>query len=417
MLIYVMTAISRPFSNSAHASAKTLLRCRRAFLSILVFFSVFVNCIPARAELDAPANDDISPQILQGIDLLYNEHFENAADIFSNLIAAHPKKPVGYFYLAMVTWSRLAAGYWSDESVEEFSKRIDRTITVAKKRVATDESDSYDYFYLGGALGFKARFKLMGSHWLRSFFLASDAVSALRTCLQIDPANRDVLFGLGVFEYYTARLSGILKWLSYLLIHPGDREEGLRKLNLAVREARYSSTEAKSMLVHIYLFLEEDFQKALRLTEELTDRYRENTRFPVLQGVCQIRSGQEADYRRTLANLRRREQSADKASRAAVWGRRALYLESIRALYHAQYEVARQKLEQILSKANSEDDPAMIAWPRVKIAMSYDLQGKREAAIEGYGRILEMDNAAGAQFLATKLLEDPLEKNDPFIGY
>jgi tetratricopeptide (TPR) repeat protein len=171
------------------------------------------------------------------------------------------------------------------------------------------------------------------------------------------------------------------------------------------------------MLVHIYLFLEENFQKALRLTEQLADQYRENSRYPVLQGVCQIRSGRDADYRLTLENLRHKEENAEKASRAAVWRRRALYLEAVRALYDDQYTVARQKLNQILSHADSEDDPAMIAWPRIKIAMSYDLQGRREEATERYHRILEMDNAAGAQFLAKKLLEEPLEKNDPFIGY
>ena len=59
----------------------------------------------------------------------------------------------------------------------------------------------------------------------------------------------------------------------------------------------------------------------------------------------------------------------------------------------------------------------MIAWPLLKIGMSHDLEGNRERAIEYYRRVLDMENGAGAQFLAKKLLEDPLKKNDPFIGY
>jgi hypothetical protein len=30
---------------------------------------------------------------------------------------------------------------------------------------------------------------------------------------------------------------------------------------------------------------------------------------------------------------------------------------------------------------------------------------------------MEMENPAGAQFVADKLLEDPIEPKDPFIGY
>ncbi len=231
----------------------------------------------------------VNPELLKGIHLIYERAFDPAEQLFKEIIASHPVEPAGYFYLAMVSWSRLAAGFWYPDVVKEFKQRIDRTIEVAQARVNQKAADSYDYFYLGGALGFKGRFELMKGNWLSSFLLASDAIEALNICLKMDPANKDVLLGIGTFDYYTARLSGVLKFLTYLLLHKGDKAEGLRKLNIAAKEAVYSVTEAKSVLLHIYLFLEQDFDKALVFSNDLAAEYPENPRFTVLKGVSCIR--------------------------------------------------------------------------------------------------------------------------------
>lgn len=358
-------------------------------------------------------------EILKGIYLLYDEQFDDAEEIFRKVIAKSAEKPDGYFYLAMVTWSRLASGFWSPEIVEQFRKRIDRTIQVARRRIENNapNSDSYDYFFLGGALGFKGRFRLMEGKWLASFLLANDAVEALKTCLKIDSSNKDVLLGLGTFDYYTAKLSGVLKFLSYLLIHWGDKEEGLRKLHQVAREGLYSATEAKSLLLHIYLFAEEDFSKALQLAAELAAKYKRNPRYEFFKGVCYIRMNMDLQYRDMVSLFRRRALDAPLSDTGSFWDKRALYLEIVRDLYDSSYPEARQKIRMILNQARPESDPAMIAWPLIKMGMSYDLEGNREQAIKYYCQVLNMENGSGAQFLAKKLIENPPKKNDPFIGY
>ena len=88
----------------------------------------------------------VNGQILRGVDLIYNRQFYDAEDLFRKVIAKSQDKPAGYFYLAMVSWSRLASGFWSPENVKEFKKRIDRAIEVAEVRVNKDGADSYDFF-------------------------------------------------------------------------------------------------------------------------------------------------------------------------------------------------------------------------------------------------------------------------------
>jgi tetratricopeptide (TPR) repeat protein len=357
------------------------------------------------------------PEILKGIDLIYERQFNDAENVFNKIIAGHPDKPVGYFYLAMVSWSRLASGFWSPDIVQGYKNRIDRTIDMAEALVDKQLADSYDFFYLGGALGFKGRFELMEGNWVSSFFLATDAIDALKTCLQMDPNNKDVLLGIGTFDYYTARFDGVLKFLTYLLLHKGNKEEGLKKLNIAANEAIYSATESKSLLLHIYLFLEQDFKNALILSSELAGRYTENPRFKILQGVSYIRLDMYPQYKETLNELRQRSTAASKKETAAIWERRKLYLESVYTLFQGHYSEARSILKKILDDQDPVNDPLMIAWPLMKIGMSYDLEKNREKAISYYNDVLNMENGSGAQFLAEKLLHSPLSRGDPFIGY
>lgn len=356
-------------------------------------------------------------RILDGINLIYDRQFADAEDLFKKMTTDAPRDPSGYFYLAMITWSRLAAGFWTPETVKEFKRRIDRAIEVAQTRVDNEGADSYDFFYLGGALGFKGRFELMKGNMFSSFLLASDAIEALKTCQEMAPDDKDVLLGIGTFDYYTARLSGVLKFLTYFLLHRGDIQEGLRKLNEAALYATYSSTEAKTVLLYIELFSEQDFPKALALATELSNMYPKNPRFKTLEGVCFIRMGKDRQYRETLHDLLTRSREAPSAATAAIWRNRALYLESIDDLYRGRFAEARSLLEEILKHPDPAHDPAMIAWPLVKLGMSYDLAGDRDRALSYYNQVFKMKNGAGAQFVADKLLEEPIEPKDPFIGY
>jgi tetratricopeptide (TPR) repeat protein len=357
--------------------------------------------------------------LLKGIQLLYNWHFDDAEDLFRGLANRSSDDPAPFFYLAMVTWSRLASGFWSPAQVKEYSERIDRTVEVARKRISKGLGDASDYLYLGGALGFKGRFELMEGNWLSSFFLALDAIDALKTCRRMDPENRDVLLGLGIFDYYTAHLSGVLKFLSYLLVHTGDKEEGLRKLTLAAKEATYSATEAKSVLLHNHLFLEEDFREAMDLADQLTRQYPRNHRYWVLLGVCQVRLQMEEEAQRTIEFLK--DRSTDPAftpEEQAVWLRRRTYLEGIRDAYAGDCQRARGRFRSLVEDPDPVHDPAMVAWPLLKIAMCRDLEQQREGAKKIYQQILDMENGAGAQFLAKKyLVGAPPRVGDPFLGY
>ena len=389
------------------------------FLIFLLVALCTPAALPEAAEVEPAKSHKERPDldIIKGINHLYDLEFDEAERLFSKMVSERPEYPAGYFYRAMVTWSWLSVGFWTTQNLKEYVERIDQTISVARTRIEKDAKDSRSYFYLGGALGFKGRFELMQQNWFSSYNLAYDAIQALKTCQKLEPDNKDVLLGLGIYDYYTARLSGVLKFLTYLFLHRGNKDEGLRKLNVAAKEAIYSGPEAKSMLIHIYLFLEEDYSKALPLIQDLRTKFRKNMRYPYFEGLLHIRQNNELKYRETVEFLR--TESLRKATKAEsrVWENQALYLEATYHLFRGETQQARSKLDAILSKADPALDPYMIAFPILKKGMSYDLDGKREKALEHYRQILNMENGASAQFFAQKCIDEACKKGDPFLGY
>lgn len=377
------------------------------------------NAVVSHEKLQENSTEQPDPNklILEGIHLVYDHRFPEAEGVFREVIARSPDLPAGYFYLAMVSWSRLAVGSWSPENVSEFKNRIDMAITKAEKRIEKTGGDSYDYFYFGGALGFKGRFELMKGRWMSSYFLARDAIDALNICQKLDPENKDVLLGLGTFDYYTDRLSGVLKFITSFFLYKGDMKRGLERLNIAAREAMFSSIETKSVLLHIYLFLEQDFEKALPLALELSNTFKNNPHFRLLKGVTFIRMDKDDMYRKTVEEFRRKGLDAKDAPSAAKWERRAQYLELIHDLYHNNYTQAGEKIDLLLVSADPEHDPAMIAWPLLKKGMMYELQGDKNEADKYYNQVLQMENASGAQFIAEKYLKEPLKQGAAAIGY
>jgi tetratricopeptide (TPR) repeat protein len=383
-------------------------------LSLLIFIIICSFSQPVSGQLPDPSVRD---NFINGINLLYNNRFDQGSKLFENEINAAPQEPGGYFYLAMVSWSRLAVGHWGAEDINEFSRRIDKTISIARKKIKNDAADSWTYFYLGGALGFKGRLELSEQNWLASFKLASEAIKSLKTAQSMDPENKDVLLGLGMYDYYTARLSGLLKFLTYVFLHRGNAEEGLRKLHLAAAESTYSKTEAKSVLLYIYLFMENNPSMALPLAMELANQYPWDRRNTYLQGLSCIQLGLDEEYDAIQKKLISNAGDPPGDIPGLYWEREALYLEASRLMIRGYYESAREKLDEILLKPDAENDPAMLAWPIVKKGMSYDLEKNREKALALYNQVMAMPNGSGAQFMAEKFIDSPIVKGDPLIGY
>src|SRR6185436_7077183 len=73
-----------------------------------------------------------------------------------------------------------------------------------------------------------------------------------------DPGNREALFGLGLYDYYSDVLPRVAKVLRFLARMPGgDRDRGLRYIEEASEGAVLHEVEVRAQLYEIYAFYED----------------------------------------------------------------------------------------------------------------------------------------------------------------
>jgi tetratricopeptide (TPR) repeat protein len=171
------------------------------------------------------------------------------------------------------------------------------------------------------------------------------------------------------------------------------------------------------MLIHIYLYLEEDYNKALPIIQDLRAKFKKNPRYPFFEGLVYIRQDRDPKYREMVDFLRAESRKKATKSDSLIWENQALYLEATYHLFRGETQQARNKFDALLSKADPVLDPDMIAFPILKKGMSWDLEGKRDTALGLYRQVLKMENGAGAQFFAEKFIDEAPRKGDPFLGY
>ena len=197
----------------------------------------------------------------------------------------------------------------------------------------------------------------------------------------------------------------------------GDAEAKFLTLHVAAAEGTYSAYESKSTLLHIYLFMEDDHRKALPLAMEMAERFKRNPRYKFLEGVTYVMLNMDTEYRKVVEYLRNMGEGLTSKSLSSIWINQADYLEACHDLFQFSCNEARTKLRLVLDRFDPLSDPAMGAWPLLKMGMSYDLEGRRERALEYYSRIRDMENGSGAQFLAEKFTEEPATRGDNFLLY
>jgi tetratricopeptide (TPR) repeat protein len=98
-----------------------------------------------------------------------------------------------------------------------------------------------------------------------------------------------------------------VKVLSFILGIDGDRELGIRELKLVAEKGVYKKSEAMFFLGAIYVYRERDYDKAMRIWDELLEKYPDNPGVLIHVGATYSRMGrcdQSLEvYEKVLARL------------------------------------------------------------------------------------------------------------------
>jgi tetratricopeptide (TPR) repeat protein len=237
----------------------------RFVLLLALAFSLPGVLVP---QIQPPLPQPVDSLLVQGIDILMQQRYNDALVHFRRLVELHPQSPVGYLFLAAVLQTR-AIDYRTFPDRSQFDSLLAVARVHAEATVEQEPRSPWGHYYLGTALGMESYDLVQRGEFLRGYFKGRAAVSSLEKALELDSTFYDAYAVLGTYYYWKSRKTEFLHWLPFL---GDDRQVGIDFLRRAVEHGRYQRFAALSNLLWIYLDAKE-FQKAETLVRPALQRY------------------------------------------------------------------------------------------------------------------------------------------------
>ena len=335
------------------------------------------------------------------LDLLYDGRADAAQARLLELAQAHPLDPVPLYLQALALAWIVEQQPESTARDRELEQAADRAWSFADARLRADPEDARALFARGAARGVRSRHHLFRAQRSEAARTAAQMREDLLAARARDPEDADVLFGLGLYDYYADVLPRFARLLRFLSRLPGgDRARGLAAIEEAARSSMLHGVEARVQLYEIHAFYEGDPEAGAADIEELARRY---PAWPLwrLKLAEHLRDRLGA-YAESGAVARRLLEASPAARAQAGPGALALARLSLgeSLLLDLRPEEARPVLLPLLDAG-----PALAARARLLIGRSLELEGEREGAAAHYRAALaDRDAKKRAQSALAHLL-------------
>jgi tetratricopeptide (TPR) repeat protein len=154
----------------------------------------------------------------------------------------------------------------------------------ARKRLERDPDDPLANLSLGWAGMMEGQVQIMLKDYWGANATTREARAYVEKVLEWDPRQPDAMVLLGGYLYMVDTLPRFLKlirWIPFLPIPSGNREEGLRLLLEGMRGAVPTATDYQIYMAFVDIFYEGDFQRARGIFGPLYEAHPQNPRFGI----------------------------------------------------------------------------------------------------------------------------------------
>lgn len=269
---------------------------RTAILIRLATLAAILAAVPALAA-DAAIG---RPPLDRGFQLLYSLNFDDAHSIFAAWERSHPDDPMGPTAdAAGVLFSEFhrlgileAQFFESDKRFENrpkpnadpavrdrFDAAIEKAESIAHARLAKNPKDRDALFALTLTNGLQGDYAaLIEKRNLASLKYTKDATGWAQQTLAVDPQCYDAYLASGFSKFIIGSLNAPMRWLIRLGGLSGDKQEGIKELQLTAAHGRYLAPFANILLAMAYVH-ENDKPRARELLTNLREQFPANPLF------------------------------------------------------------------------------------------------------------------------------------------
>lgn len=365
----------------------------------------------------------------KGFEHFYNLEYDDAIREFRAQIAREPNDPNPYNHLAQAVLyqemykagaleSELVSGsnpfirrervHASAESEKTFSDSLGKSMSIAHDRLNKNPNDAGALYALGVAHGLRANYNfLVRKAWMDALKDATAARKFHNHVVELDPTFIDARLIQGVHDYIVGSLPWHWKMLGFIAGFHGDRETGVKTLQLVAQKGKMNNYDAQVLLAAIYR-RERRPADALPLLKPLVERFPRNYLFRL--EIVQMYSD-AGDKNSALAALKRAEEL--KVSGAA--GYAGLPMEKIwfyrgnLLFWYREFDAAIEQLRKVAPQGAKLDlNTAVMAW--LRLGQSLDMKGRRAEAVEAYKQAQAMAPQSEAARESRDYLSSPYRR-------
>ena len=338
----------------------------------------------------------------------YNNEFDEAIAYYEQQVKAHPSDPDEYNHVAQSILYRemLRDGALESQLVtgnNPFLRRPKMEITADDKRrfadcvaqavqlsqAALDKNprDIAALYPLGVSHALRANYLfLVEKSWLDALREAAAARRANEKILEIDPNSVDAHLILGLDKYIVASLPFYMRAVGSFSGFHGDKEGGIRDLELVSKKGIRNRYDAQILLAALYR-REHCPEKAIPLVRELAEKFPRNYLFRFEEVQMFSDSGDKNSALDVLAEMEQMRRSGA-SGYANLPPEKIRYVKANLLFWYGDLALALEDLKQVTQKADELDlSTAVLAW--LRLGQVYDLQRDHANATEAYRQAMK----------------------------
>jgi tetratricopeptide (TPR) repeat protein len=212
----------------------------------------------------------LDPVAQRGFDHFYNLEFPEAIADFQRAVAAAPKDPNCRNYLAQAVLFQLMfrAGALETEMVtggnpflrspkmeptpaeqKLFNSSIDECLALTREALKKNPNDAEALYAEGAAIGFRGTYNfLVTKAWFDALRDVTTARKLHNRVVELQPSNIDARMMQGVNDYIVGSLPFSYRFLGFLAGIRGDREAGIRTVQLVAEKGDLNKVDAMILL-------------------------------------------------------------------------------------------------------------------------------------------------------------------------
>jgi len=369
----------------------------------LIFLIYLLTCFEVNAQVDSTQQ-----LIIKGIDYASTLKYEKAIKAFDELIQREPKNPRGYF-LKSATYFWIFSTDMHNEAVGDTLKDLSlQAIEIAENWLDENEDDIDALFYLGGSYGTLGRYYGATKSFLKAYWYGQKGKNYLEEVVEKDSTYYDAYLGLGIYHYLADVLPKFVKILSFVLGVEGDKDLGIKELNIASEKGRYTKSEALFFLGAIYTYREREYEKAIKIFTKLLDKYPDNCGALIHLGRCYTFMGKCELALQTYYKILNSNDESRRIPMISLHYQMGDVYYKMNNFYSAIGSFTIAVESDTSSRGNRR---WTYPWSLYKLGLCYEIIGKRDKAVEYYNLVSDEDNERAFN-RTQKILEEPMNAID-----